>query len=644
MVAGSLALLLAGCLAAPAQDPPSVKDLARQISREGDGVDSRIFDTLASIGDEASLKALERSLLKLRRGPAVEAAYRAFRLYRGVAVLDLRAFGIVAESAATQRTPNHARAATRALIEWGDRATTALEDVVGRGRESGARRLACNSLVPFLAARDQVGAIELILAHASLSPEADASRQRSRSRWSRPGSTAVVYVGLNTAQRDAVAGRTHREVVRMSLSGCADPKVQRALLDHMTDEDTTAAWRVLLLEVLAGREGIEVTRALLELLEHSDAAVRLGAAQAIAAREPLPSAERALRRLLRADEDALRREAVVALGRLLLQEPEWHEELLRLARDRSPAVRMGAAVALEHLRTPEAVEALLVLLTDEVWSVRSEALARVGALRRKQAIPHLIRRLGAESGRLRHEAAAVLRLLTGLDYGHLPTRWKMWWESEGLAFELPSYEEALEAEQRRDRVSGEGRTGATFYGLRVLSDRVAFVLDTSGSMRDPAASRGGRTRSPGSSGPTKIDVAKEELSRALTDFPDGDLFNVVFFADTASAWEDRLVKMAKRARGDALEFVADRRADGGTALHEALRCAFDDPLIDTIYLLSDGDPTVGELIDPARIRAEVALWNRARRVRINGIAVGQHSVLLRWLAADSGGRYLRADS
>ena len=45
-----------------------------------------------------------------------------------------------------------------------------------------------------------------------------------------------------------------------------------------------------------------------------------------------------------------------------------------------------------------------------------------------------------------------------------------------------------------------------------------------------------------------------------------------------------------------------------------------------------------------RFRPErVARWNEARHVRIHGVALGQDSTLLRWLAEDTGGRYARVD-
>jgi len=125
--------------------------------------------------------------------------------------------------------------------------------------------------------------------------------------------------------------------------------------------------------------------------------------------------------------------------------------------------------------------------------------------------------------------------------------------------------------------------------------------------------------------------------------PDGTLFNIIFFESEVTAFSKKLVRMSRGMRAKALRFVSDQFALRATALYPALKLAFEDPLVDTIYLLSDGAPTVGEITDISEVREEVKRWNAARHVRIHGVAVGQDSTLLQWLTKDTGGRYLRVD-
>ena len=46
-------------------------------------------------------------------------------------------------------------------------------------------------------------------------------------------------------------------------------------------------------------------------------------------------------------------------------------------------------------------------------------------------------------------------------------------------------------------------------------------------------------------------------------------------------------------------------------------------MVDTIFFLSDGRPTVGDLIDPADILAEVRAANDLRKVVIHTLAIGE---------------------
>ena len=71
--------------------------------------------------------------------------------------------------------------------------------------------------------------------------------------------------------------------------------------------------------------------------------------------------------------------------------------------------------------------------------------------------------------------------------------------------------------------------------------------------------------------------------------------------------------------------------------------AFEDERVDTIYLLSDGAPSTGPIVQADELRDEVARWNSVRGVVIHCIAVGQDHRLLKGLAEDSGGKYVRVN-
>ena len=81
-------------------------------------------------------------------------------------------------------------------------------------------------------------------------------------------------------------------------------------------------------------------------------------------------------------------------------------------------------------------------------------------------------------------------------------------------------------------------------------------------------------------------------------------------------------------------------AGGGTNLFGSLEFVFEDPQVDTIFILSDGEPSVGTILDPRAIRSEVAKWNQNREVKIHSISIGSSLQVLEWLSEDSGGTFV----
>ena len=149
----------------------------------------------------------------------------------------------------------------------------------------------------------------------------------------------------------------------------------------------------------------------------------------------------------------------------------------------------------------------------------------------------------------------------------------------------------------------------------------------------------GKERLPG----TRIDVAKRELLEIIDALDLGCLLNVVSFDDSPASWSNRLKGLDDATRKRARTFVERLGAGGGTNLFGALEEAFDDANVDTIYVLSDGEPTTGTVLDPALIREHVRTWNRGRGVVVHCVAVGGDLALLEWLAEDTGGSYIRFD-
>ena len=113
----------------------------------------------------------------------------------------------------------------------------------------------------------------------------------------------------------------------------------------------------------------------------------------------------------------------------------------------------------------------------------------------------------------------------------------------------------------------------------------------------------------------------------------------MFFSTRAHRWKRKLVEMDDRTRNFALRHVRQQIGNGGTALHDAIVKAFDDPDVDTIFLLTDGQPTDGKIVEPEDILAHVRKLNRLRQVVIHVVAVDFSGDFLRSLAEQNGGTY-----
>jgi Mg-chelatase subunit ChlD len=113
---------------------------------------------------------------------------------------------------------------------------------------------------------------------------------------------------------------------------------------------------------------------------------------------------------------------------------------------------------------------------------------------------------------------------------------------------------------------------------------------------------------------------------------------MVFFDDRIEPWRKGLVPIKANLK-EAHAAVQKLAPRGQTNIFDALEFAFAHKDADTIYLLSDGDPTNGRVIDPDDILREVRKINRLRQIVIHTISFGS-SRFMRGLATENGGQYV----
>jgi len=91
---------------------------------------------------------------------------------------------------------------------------------------------------------------------------------------------------------------------------------------------------------------------------------------------------------------------------------------------------------------------------------------------------------------------------------------------------------------------------------------------------------------------SRLDIVKEELSKVLdSQITDKHRFNIIIFAKEVKSWKSKPVTGTAGAISSAKSFIKKQKPEGVTYTYGALKQAFDNPDIDTIYFLSDGEPT-----------------------------------------------------
>ncbi len=168
-----------------------------------------------------------------------------------------------------------------------------------------------------------------------------------------------------------------------------------------------------------------------------------------------------------------------------------------------------------------------------------------------------------------------------------------------------------------------------FRNNEIIGKRVAFVIDTSGSMEGD-----------------KMVATKRALDQCLTKLGEDDLFSIVTFGGYAEAWKDKMVAASKANVEAARAHVRKIEALGGTNIDEALRLAFSTasgsdkaPLM--VVFMTDGRPTVGDTdVQHLLQLAEKERTAKAARLFVLGVGDDLNAVLLDKMSSTNGGSAL----
>jgi HEAT repeat protein/uncharacterized protein YegL len=445
-------------------------------------------------------------------------------------------------------------------------------------------------------------------------------------------SDANVQVRIQAANTcKAIGGKTAFEGLVKAVREAGNPDLLVALSDALDTADDAEEAGILVRAMrkekdketslilaraigkAAAHEPGVCSPALIKLLDRREAQIREAAVDGLISAKP-PKAISALVKRLSDTNPMVRGGAARALFAIGEVPEEAQDKIQLMAKNSDPAIRLDATTALGCLPPDKALKALSRRINDEVWAIRDAAVEALEGLRIPDSILVLAQRLEQEKGLVRREIALTLTQLTGEELGDHPGPWLRWLGDRERGFQLPSLEEVQLILEKRIAVrEAGGGIDEVYHGLPIPPGGVVFILDTSGSMNnlfDPVDHS------------TLYQHFSKALSQSLERLTSATSFSIVLFDSAVRIWKHSCVEANVKNINIANDYLKYENPFGGTNIYAALRAALEVEGVQTIFLLTDGEPSVG-LTAENEIVHEVTRANRHKRVRINTLLAGE---------------------
>lgn len=449
----------------------------------------------------------------------------------------------------------------------------------------------------------------------------------------RENSVAAVELLLEVLRQEADRGLPvahYRDVVWGGLAEIKDVYA-RARVEQELQKNKKSAWvRQWCAELLGEYGAGDYLASLTEALGDKEVGVRRAAARALGKLEfegAAPATEKALVALVKDKDAMLRANALEALARLELGDGK--ARLVAALGDADAGVRCALlAVAGELL--PEEVEGYAkAALADADWRPRLQAVEVLSTLRSTSSIRLLIDALGDTRPVVITRAERALQARTGEKITKKEA-WEQWWKDNEASFDP--------GKKRSGAGTGEERSSAaTFNGIVFESDHAAFLIDVSQTMGEKLVSRG----------MSKHAAAQQELADTFTRLlalPTKSSVSVFAYSDETEPFSKKgPVELTEKTREKALAFVAEQRLGGYKNIWQALEDVLADPSIDTVFLLSSGEPEVGTYVHWNRVVWHLKDQNRFRKLVVHAVAYNKEKGYrdhLEQIAKSTGGDFV----
>jgi Mg-chelatase subunit ChlD len=332
--------------------------------------------------------------------------------------------------------------------------------------------------------------------------------------------------------------------------------------------------------------------------------------------------------------------------------PEATESLIDLLGCGRPSWALASIQTLCKFQHQRAVEALVELMDSDLfessYGFRFTLARGLTEMKHPDAWDALAKLSERTDGQLAHRLDQEFRKVTEDDFGGDVARFETWRKSIGLNpdpqaeqkdalstaavvlgagdttgnADLPLPKRVgLQPSQSAASYSRQRRLApSNYYGIQIYAKRLVFVIDRSGSMRDIVA------------GQSRIQRAKRELITAISGLDEACEFGILVFDREVRVWRDHLVQATDSNKRNAIRFVEYLAAGSTTNTYAALRQAleFDDQL-EAVFLLTDGEPTTGRIVNPSAILLDILRRNETHNVTINTIAIAVEPLMKTFL-------------
>jgi len=222
------------------------------------------------------------------------------------------------------------------------------------------------------------------------------------------------------------------------------------------------------------------------------------------------------------------------------------------------------------------------------------------------------------------------------------------------------------------------KKSSSYYGVDLNEKRYVFLVDISGSMEgkveknaagkvltkatNKVANKIGSTIG-GSLGNmvsgqikkslTKLQKAKKKIIPVINGFTEDNYFTIIIFENNVKLWKKEMVQATKFNKTRAVAYLKTLKSGGGTNISDALEEAFilagngaSDAAkklnVETIFLLTDGQPTAGKHTNTNDILNKVSEWNSLKKVKVHAVGLGDNhdKEFMRKMAEQNNGIYI----